>query len=523
MAARLADERLLDAIAHELRSSLTAICGLAETLAGPVGPRLPEADRQHLLERIAANGARMQATLANLVDAGRERDGVIRVARADTPLAELVSRVLDGLDLGQHPVESSVEVDVASVDPFLTERILENLVTNAVRHTPLQTAIQITVSADEGGVQLTVADDGPGVTDDIRPIIFDRFRRGSTSAPGAGLGLFLVKQFAELHGGHAWIDDGDGGASFRVTLPSSGGDGPVAVHDGDGAVGQFVTLADDLPVGVVVVDRDGRAVAVNQAWLELSGLDQTASMSAGWLAILEAAGHRALLRSIKRVAAGHGPVQSDHRIRTPTGSRWTRWWLHAGGTPGFVLVVMAVADVHADRVREDDLVRQATHDALTGLFNRTQFFEFAQQALRRLERDPGEVGVVFLDLDRFKEVNDVGGHALGDRVLEVVGERLAQAVRPTDVVARLGGDEFAVLCPHAEQGGAEVVMERIRTDLGRGIDVDGAHWPLDATLGMATTDDPRSTAEALLRDADQAMYRAKLRTHDGAPGEATGS
>ena len=119
---------------------------------------------------------------------------------------------------------------VAEVDGAQLERIIENLVTNAVRYTPAGTAIWVSVNVDSDGVLLTVEDAGPGIPPELRESVFEPFRQGSevvSHSPGVGIGLSLVARFAELHDGRAWVEERPGGgASFRVYLPFRTGAGP---------------------------------------------------------------------------------------------------------------------------------------------------------------------------------------------------------------------------------------------------------------------------------------------------------
>jgi diguanylate cyclase (GGDEF)-like protein len=130
--------------------------------------------------------------------------------------------------------------------------------------------------------------------------------------------------------------------------------------------------------------------------------------------------------------------------------------------------------------------------------------------LSRLNRHPGTIAVVFIDLDHFKEVNDQHGHVFGDRVLAAQAQRFHRAVRPSDVVARYGVDEFVVLCEElSSPEEARAVGERIVIDLSQPHDIDGENIRLHASVGVVTTDDPRADLMALLTQADLAMYRAK--------------
>jgi len=153
---------------------------------------------------------------------------------------------------------------------------------------------------------------------------------------------------------------------------------------------------------------------------------------------------------------------------------------------------------------------QATHDALTGLPNRTLFLERLEEALP--QAGPGaHLGVLFCDLDRFKQVNDTLGHAAGDELLRQVSARLRAAVRPADTVGRLSGDEFAILLPGlVEPGDARRLADRVTDCFAEPFRLDGTAVTVGTSVGVAVHD-PASgrTAEQLLREADAAMYRHK--------------
>ncbi|MFN0283472.1 MAG: putative bifunctional diguanylate cyclase/phosphodiesterase [Kineosporiaceae bacterium] len=180
-------------------------------------------------------------------------------------------------------------------------------------------------------------------------------------------------------------------------------------------------------------------------------------------------------------------------------------------------VVLIGRDV-TERIRmESELLHQATHDLLTGLPNRKALLALAAVAVAGATAAK-PVSVLMLDLDRFKEVNDSLGHAVGDQLLAQVGPRLRVILRPSDVLARLGGDEFAVLLPGAGQAAARRVAERLSAQLDDPFVVDGMDLHVDASIGIAVShaDDapadeerPPPTVEGLLREADVCMYRAK--------------
>ena len=172
------------------------------------------------------------------------------------------------------------------------------------------------------------------------------------------------------------------------------------------------------------------------------------------------------------------------------------------------LVAIAVERTQA----EGRLVHQALHDALTQLPNRVLLMDRLAGAVARAARGGSSIGVLYLDLDRFKVVNDSLGHAAGDALLQEVAARLKRLVRPGDTIARLGGDEFAVLCEELEDVQVVTeVAERIERALRTPFCINGGEVHVSTSIGIAIASDASTTPESLLRDADAAMYQAKDR------------
>ncbi len=159
---------------------------------------------------------------------------------------------------------------------------------------------------------------------------------------------------------------------------------------------------------------------------------------------------------------------------------------------------------------EVQLAHLALHDPLTGLPNRALFLDRLSVALDRSRRTSGRIAVLFVDVDRFKQVNDTLGHAAGDRVLEVLGERLRGMLRPMDTVARFGGDEFTLLFEELDNE-REVVLiaERVSRAAKLPIPLDDGDATVTVSIGIATVNDPMVPPEMVIREADTAMYRAK--------------
>ncbi len=206
--------------------------------------------------------------------------------------------------------------------------------------------------------------------------------------------------------------------------------------------------------------------------------------------------------------------ESEHRIQHRDGSY--RWMLARGiavrdQTGRATRVVGSQTDVTDRREAQQRLQHDALHDALTGLPNRVLFLDRLEQAIRRAQRrqPPACAAVLFLDLDRFKLVNDSLGHHVGDRLLIAVARRLESELRPGDTVARLGGDEFTILlddvCDARE---ATLIAERVQHTLQEPFHLDSRELVVAASIGIALADPDTAPAD-VMRDADVAMYRAK--------------
>ncbi len=183
------------------------------------------------------------------------------------------------------------------------------------------------------------------------------------------------------------------------------------------------------------------------------------------------------------------------------------------GADGTIEYYSAIGrDISERKQLEASLERQATHDPLTGLPNRTLLFDRITAAVAGLRASGTDrrVGLLFIDLDHFKVINDSLGHALGDRLLRSIGERIQSAVRPGDTVARFGGDEFVVLCERLDTSeDAIAIAHRVEVTLQIPFLVDGHEIHAGVSIGIAYADPSDPDPVAVLRDADTAMYRAK--------------
>lgn len=266
-------------------------------------------------------------------------------------------------------------------------------------------------------------------------------------------------------------------------------------------------------------DLKSNRIYFSPRWLSMLGMealkDGEASRPETWLNRVHPEDREGLREAIRQHLKGETPsLENEHRILHAGGEY--RWVLSRGvaiRTPEGTAYRMAgsLTDVTKRRRYEEQLLRDAFYDSLTGLPNRALFMDRMGVAIARNHRHPDQhFAVLFLDLDRFKNVNDSLGHAIGDQLLCAVAERLTPLVREGDTVARLGGDEFAILLediPDAHK--PTLVADRIQRALAVPFDLDGHEVFTSASLGIALSETGYDRPEDVVRDADIAMYRAK--------------
>lgn len=222
---------------------------------------------------------------------------------------------------------------------------------------------------------------------------------------------------------------------------------------------------------------------------------------------------RTALRAVVDGTLPHAEI--EYRFRSP-GSTAYRWMLArampvTGVAPGgrARTILGSLTDIDDRKQLEEELRHNAMYDAATGLPNRRMFLERLTASVGRWVDDEVPFAVVFLDLDRFKVVNDSLGHQVGDRLLREVSDRIRSVLRPQDTAARFGGDEFAVLLEDIDPEQVPRVARRIQSSLARPVEIDGHALWVSASLGIASSAVRYERAEDVLRDADTAMYHAK--------------
>jgi diguanylate cyclase (GGDEF)-like protein/PAS domain S-box-containing protein len=276
---------------------------------------------------------------------------------------------------------------------------------------------------------------------------------------------------------------------------------------------QFRTAFDDALVGIALVAPDGTWLRVNNSLCEIVGYSREQLHGTTFQDITHSEDLDADLAQLQETLAGErAGYQMEKRYLRPDGQ--VVWALlsvslvrDAAGAP--LHFISQILDISERKRLEGELSRLATRDDLTGLYNRRFFEREVAQALRLLRRHGGSASVLFVDLDRFKEVNDTLGHQCGDDLLRHVADILTGRLRESDVIARLGGDEFAVLLPMTSVDGAKCIVEALDQEfIERPALLEGQAVTARASIGVAELD-AELDVDGVLRRADQAMYAVK--------------
>ena len=283
----------------------------------------------------------------------------------------------------------------------------------------------------------------------------------------------------------------------------------------------YSNLVELAAIGISHVDPNGRFVHVNRRLCEMLGYSRT----------------ELLELSVQQVSHPDDQLATEkERLRLIAGEidsfKAEKRYLRKDGTPIWVHITVAtrrgvdarrlhdvsiIEDITERREAQNRVQFLATHDEMTGLANRTLFNELLSNAIARDRRYGRRFAVLFIDLDRFKIINDSLGHEGGDQLLKEMASRLKANVRESDVLARFGGDEFALVLPDTGGEGAFSVGERIleRIAAHKFLSREGLNIRLTASVGVATLPDVAASADELVQAADAAMYKVKDRGKNG--------
>jgi diguanylate cyclase (GGDEF)-like protein/PAS domain S-box-containing protein len=291
---------------------------------------------------------------------------------------------------------------------------------------------------------------------------------------------------------------------------STAGTGVAAIERSIGAV------FDASGVGMALTDLDGRFLRVNDGFCDLLGYDREALTDGMALADVTHPDDESPDRADRRATFDEGAdgYQVEKRyIHADGGIVWAvanvTVMRDEDGLPQHLLGL--VQETTESKRLQADLARRALEDPLTGLANRTLLDDRLRVALARAGRHGSLTGVLFLDLDGFKAINDRHGHHVGDELLKAIADRLRAVLRPADVVARLGGDEFVAICEElAGLEEAHAIASRVEVAIGEPVQTEAGPLVVHASVGLALAEGAREAdADELIRRADEAMYRAK--------------
>jgi len=294
-----------------------------------------------------------------------------------------------------------------------------------------------------------------------------------------------------------------------------------ARFSGDAAIERSIAATfDAAAMGMALTDLDGRFLRVNDGFCDLLGYERDDLLDGRTLAEVTHPDDESPSRPDRRAAieAGAEAYRVEKRFIRADGEII---WAVANvtvirdeqGKPIHLLGL--VQEITESKRIQANLRRLALHDPLTGLANRTLLDDRLRVALARAGRHGSLTGVLFLDLDGFKAINDEHGHHVGDELLKAIAGRLRAVLRPADVVARLGGDEFVAICEEiAGLEEAHAIASRVEVAISEPVPTDAGLLTVHASVGLALAEGSRSAdADELIRRADEAMYRAK---HAGA-------
>ena len=266
------------------------------------------------------------------------------------------------------------------------------------------------------------------------------------------------------------------------------------------------------PDAVFITDPDFKLLAMNPACERLTGYSMEHPLKLTARELFEETENASFFPSVEQALICHGHWQGELR-RAIDGKGFMEVhlsWILVRNEAGEVLHTIGFVNDMTEKLQANQKIEKlAFQDALTGLPNRLLLAKLVNTALCSAERHGGQFAILFLDLDRFKNINDSMGHSFGDRVLIEVAQRIQQCLREGDILSRLGGDEFVVLLQDSEAKGSELVAQRVINALMVPFEAEGMSYTLGTSIGIALYPQDGQTLDELIMHADTAMYRVK--------------
>jgi diguanylate cyclase (GGDEF)-like protein/PAS domain S-box-containing protein len=278
------------------------------------------------------------------------------------------------------------------------------------------------------------------------------------------------------------------------------------------SIQRFKVLTNVVPTAIVQVDKHWQCSYTNDTWTRYTLLDFKQSQGNKWLNCLNEEDKDTLLPRILKSAAQEKQFKTEIQLRPQQGSiLWVE--LYAAGlfNERYELtgMILTMQDITSSKHQAEKLIKLANYDHLTGLTNRAFFTDRLSVAMSRVQRH-GLMAVMFIDLDRFKHVNDTLGHPTGDKVIQEVGKRLKATIRDEDSIARLGGDEFAIIVTDVHDAKNLIpIVDKILDSINQPLNIDEHNIPMSCSIGIATSKDDVHSPADILKKADLALYKAK--------------
>jgi diguanylate cyclase (GGDEF)-like protein len=561
-------------ISHEFRTPLTLMLAPLEELLHSPGGVLSESGRMQaeIAHRNAQRLLKLVNSLLEFtrLEAGRVQATYLAIdlAKFTSELASMFASVINKAGI-EYVVDCPPLPEPVYVDPDMWEKIVLNLISNAFKFT-FSGMIAVRLKLRGSGVELIVSDTGVGVPAEHLPCLFERFHRvpntRSRSYEGSGIGLALSQELVRLHGGAINVESElHKGTTFTVFIPGGTAHLP-ADRIGTPCSAKVATATDprafveeahqwlpseeamkELKASSMPPGTQSKPVPSKESRSRILVVDDNADMrefvrrllAPYWDVEVAADGMQALdlvwreppdliltdimmpnLDGIGLLRA----LRNDSRTRTlpvilfsARAREQARVEGLAAGANDYLVKPFSarelLARIHTHlsiaRLRQS-AVLSAQHDALTGLPNRQLTYEFAEQLLAGARRGAAGCAVLFIDMDRFKPINDTYGHAVGDAVLKEIARRLRACVRKEDIVGRLGGDEFLVVLSHVHEAvDAGKAAQHIIDLLGKPYLVGALELHSSPSIGIARFPDDGDDIEQIIRNADIAMYLAK--------------
>ncbi len=554
-------------VSHEFRTPLALMLGpMEDILAKPIGADL--ARSRASLATAYRNTLRLLKLVNTLLDFSRVEADRAKAFPEPTDLAEFTAALASNFRSLCERAGLQLIVDCpplprpVMVDRGMWEKIVLNLVSNAFKFT-FDGKIVVCLRCTDIHAELIVSDSGTGIAAHELPHLFERFHRvegaRGRSYEGSGIGLALIHQLVQLNGGsilvesqegrgsrfivrlplavgpatrpgteiapvsssvvrayveeaQLWLPDADEDLAAAAAVPTAATRGHVLVADDNADMRGYIRhLLDRAGYTVQTVANGEQALAACAASLPELVLADVMMPGTNGLALLKAlrADIQAAVLPIILLSAEAGEdaqiaglaAGADDYIMKPFHSREL-----------VARVDGAIRLARARRQAEERLHQLAHHDALTGLPNRLLFTASLPQAVERAKRHQTKLALLFLDLDRFKVINDSLGHAAGDQLLRTIAERLKLCVREQDLVARPGGDEFMVLLEDIVQADdAAAVAKKIMHAIVEPLQLQGREVVTGISIGISIYPDTAANEADLVKASDMAMYRAKAR------------